>query len=858
MACIKVVYGNHIDLTWRRPRYVAGETEGWKITPYVELQEQQIDRALDFIREGGVFSLEQTISLRDYLERNPAAFDEIAGMIRAGKFSIQGGGESVVDYNVPDGESLIRNHLYSRLWLRSTFGVEPQMADLPDTFGLSAGLPGLFRQLGYRGMLEFSRVFKNHKKYWRGLSDDVIALESAYISAPTEVHDVIFIKSRVCALCGGDGCSNCEGRGYEYVWVGTSLDKLEKAIQDTKGESDILMRFGGEETVLADNLAARLREVADRYGMELQFISREAMAMELHRDLLDNVDNAAEEDIDERIEGNPMASGCFTARMKIKLENRRCEAALRTAERLAVAASMKGRPYPAKTLEYWWRKLMFIQFHDAIPASHSDDAYDELMELGRALRTAVDRITFQSLKVLLDDAAAAEGEGIPFAVCNPLEFDVQQVRLTGAVQCDNKKITNGVVVCPDGTRCDALAVKVSRIPESKEVQVEFLGDLPAFGYGIFRFIPTAPAAEKTVMPDGCVMENDYLRVEFTDHSVKQIYDKTKGCVIAAEGTFAPHLVEDAGHPWGRTGDVWYIDRADVDEYHDDMLPAKELFQEVSYEKKAGCQITTVHVRYARTEQQIRELDWTADFILADNSRELRVEIRTVFDASDKKLQTLVRFPQKPKDGLTSAEIPLGRITRGQPDCNKDLGYADEWPALRYVSADIDGVHVTLCNNGTPAYALFLGDTLCVSMLRTPTQLGCGFGVEGTIDPSEHLFVYTLAADDGAMESYRRGMQINAMYPSRRIPVGANPIPTAGSFMHLPNNLPMLTLKGAEDGKDFICRYLGEAEATKLVFSAPATESGILEDTLGKTAAEFTVPKFTIRTYRITEDVLLNK
>jgi len=50
MACIKVVYGNHIDLTWRRPRYVAGETEGWKITPYVELQEQQIDRALDFIR----------------------------------------------------------------------------------------------------------------------------------------------------------------------------------------------------------------------------------------------------------------------------------------------------------------------------------------------------------------------------------------------------------------------------------------------------------------------------------------------------------------------------------------------------------------------------------------------------------------------------------------------------------------------------------------------------------------------------------------------------------------------------------------------------------------------------------------
>lgn len=89
-----VYYKNHLDLTWRRPRYTAGETEGWKITPYSELQERQIDHGFDFIRNGGTYSLEQTISLREYLDRNPDCEDEVRAWLGDRRLTVLGGGES--------------------------------------------------------------------------------------------------------------------------------------------------------------------------------------------------------------------------------------------------------------------------------------------------------------------------------------------------------------------------------------------------------------------------------------------------------------------------------------------------------------------------------------------------------------------------------------------------------------------------------------------------------------------------------------------------------------------------------------------------------------------------------------------
>ena len=872
MAYLNVLFKNHTDLTWRRPRYTAGNSAVGKISPYCELQELQIDRALDYIRAGGVYDMEQTISLREYMERNPHLVPEITHMVKTGRLCLQGGGESVIDYNLPDGESVIRNHLYSRLWLRDTFGVAPTLACCIDTFGVSAGLPGLFRQLGYKGVSAIDRVFEGHKPYWKGLSGDVVALDSRHWA--TDMHCWgPFVKNRVCPLCSGDGCPVCGGSGMflHYSPAPGEVTWLSDRIRNRGGDGDFTLFIITEEFLMPHGLMEAVGDMAAENGMTLRCMGFDEYAAIYHAELLAGVDDPPAEAIDPRVEGNPVGAGCYTSRMRLKQENRRCESVLRTAERMAVAASLRGEPYPAKTLEYYWRRLAFLQFHDALPASHSDDAYAELMDLGRGLRAGAWRIIRRSGDVLLSDLTS-EGEGIPFVAVNPLEFDVTDAVITGAVNC-HSAVTGGVVIAPDGRRLPVLSVAHSILPESDDASVTFCGNLPAFGYGVFRFVPDeAEPVPEALMKHGGVLENQYLRLTFTEYSLAEIYRKDLDTVIAAEGSFSPYLADDGGHPWGRTQEICYTERADLPLYCDNMIPPKTFERSVTFERREGVQIARVRVRYARHEKPL-DLDWTAEFTLLDGSPEVKVKITASFDARDFKLLTRVNLPEPPAEGVLHHEIPLGRVKRGTVRAfNSQLGHSDEWPALRYVSACLTGATVTLCNSGTAGHALE-GSAMAVSLLRTPTQLLCGYGVEGNLDPTPFTFAFTLSAtaEEDFIHAYRRGMTLNTEFPTFRLdrrhplapgytvwhnapaPVGG--MPPSGRFMSLPNTLPLLALKGAEDGRGYVARYLGDAAEACLSFAAPVNPCGILEDEPEDTTPIMTVPAFTIRTLRLDGDAL---
>ena len=858
MAFLNVAYCNHMDLTWRRPRYNAEVTNGYSIAPYLEIQERQIDAGLDFIRQGGKYDLEQSYVLREYLERNPDLFDEVAAMLREGKFTLLGGGEAVIDYNQSDSEAVVRNHMYSRRWLREKFDYAPTLAACPDTFGLSAGMPGLFRQLGYPGLSFFHRVFEDNKPYWKGLSGDVIALDSARV-LQKKMKTVSFSsdrKNRVCAVCGGKGCDTCHGTGYELVIdppAGEAYSKYEKLLLETEG--DVTFSHNGEECVITEDAIQALEKLAAKTGRTLRFMSYEDLCNTYAADLLAGVDEAAAHEIEDRAEGNPMAAGCFTSRIRIKQEVRLCTALMRAAERLAIAAALEGEKYPVKTLEYWWRKMFFLLFHDSVPGSLSDEATDELMEEARRLRVGLGRIIDRSTKVLLRRITVSEGEGIPFVVFNPLEFAVENARLTGVISCD-RLAESGRVVAADGSECTFLGMKRAITTDCDNAAVEFYGSLPAFGYKAFRFIPEeiAPNAPQTVK-DGCVMENDYLRVEFGRYSLQRVYDKVKGCDIAVEGTFAPVLTDDAGHLWGRSNNICYTERADTPTHIDNMLPPLAFDRKVTYVKGNGFQRVDICVKYIRMERQIKNLEWTAEFMLPDNASELSVRIRAKFDARDLKLSTQVVLPREPVNGLLDYEIPLGVLGRGSVEISHQLlEYSDEYAALNFVSADIGATRVTLCNSGTPGHSIN-GNTVKISLLRTPTLQCCGYGVERAIDPTENVFDFTLSSDGDLTDAYRRGMKLNTRFPGVYAAVKGGELPEIGKLLSLPADAILMGLKGAEDGEGFVARYLGGAEEAQLKFSAPVTACNLLEDVQGEATDTLAVPRYTVVTCRFGEETL---
>ncbi len=854
MARLNVIYMNHLDLTWRRPRYGAGVSGGYKIAPYGELQERQLDAAMDFMRRGGCYDIEQTTTIREYIERNPDTAEEIAGFIADGRLKLLGGGESVIDYNLPDGESILRNHLYSRLYLKHTFGTSPVLAMCPDTFGLSAGLPTLFRELGYRGILQYHRVLQGAKPIWRGISGDRVLLESAKV--PNTVGMGSFTKCRVCGICGGEGCPACEGAGFVAELAPKEAGMMAgmvPAIRRLAESGDVTLFINGEECIPPKGVMAGLKKIAEDCALDLRFVSAETLALELHGKMLADIDEMGEDTVDERLEGNPVAAGCYTSRIRLKQENRRCEAALRAAERLSAAAAIEGLPYPKATFERLWRQMAFLHFHDALPASHSDQAYDELMELGRQIRASAGRLITRAGARLTERIAAREDNS--FVILNPLEFDVKGARLTGTVHTDSD-VCGGVVIAPDGSRHEVISVTHSISPDSDAATVEFIGDLPAFGYRVFRFVPTEEMTLPQVMKQGFVMENEYLRVEVGKYALRSVFDKKKGVMIAGEGSFSPVLSDDAGHLWGRTNTIQYHERADLSDCWENMMPPGRLVREASYCRRGDLQIARLHVEYARKEKQIESLDWTAELMLADRSDELKVRIRTALDARDIKLSVGLTLPKMPKDGMLDYEIPLGRIARGGVESfDGQLGYSDEWPALRYVIADFGEQKVTLCNSGTPAHKL-RGNVIECALLRTPTQLCCGYGIEGAIDRSEHVFDFTLAAGDDELAAYRRGMTLNAGFPVFALNCSADgDEPLEGCFMKLPNNLPLMALKGAEDGEGFICRYLGTAEAHTLTFGGAVEECSVLEEAAGEGADEIKVKPYGIKTLRVSGELL---
>lgn len=863
MAYFNVLYMNHMDLTWRRPRYQAANVDRYQVVPYAEIQERLIDAGLDFAREGGCYCIEQTISLREYIERNPDLEEEITRLIRDGRLFMLGGGESVIDYNMPDGECLVRNHLYSRLWLKHKFGVEPELACCPDTFGLSANLPTLFRELGYRGISQYHRVFQGAKPVWQGISGDRILLETSKMSPRPTFGAGSVLKSRVCGICGGKGDTCCNGCGFVPVYAPQNenqLDDMLDAIVQHGRSGDVNIIINGEESMPPEGVCAKLRILAEKAGMEIRFIGLETLIGENYGDLLQNVDILPEDMIDTRPEGNPVGAGCYTTRIKLKQENRRCEAALRAAETLAVAASLDGDSYLAKTIERLWRMLAFMQFHDALPATHSDDAYAELMETARQIRASVNRIINRAGNRLISNITVAEGEGIPFFVLNPLEFDAKEAVLSAAVTVD-EYTRSGMVISPDGSRHALLSFERSSNPESNVARITFIGSLPAFGYGIFRFVPSEDdLPQPAPCRGGFVMENEFLCVELDSRAVKSVIDKRTGRMIATDGTFAPVLSDDAGHPWGRTNIKQYRERADKPDYWENMMPPRVYSHEVRYSRRGELQIATIHITYARDEKQIELLDWTAELILVDGSDTLRVKIKTSFDARDIKLSTAVVLPEPPRDGILDYEIPLGRIARGRAEnFDYQLGYSDEWPALRYVSADIGGQTVTLCNSGTPGHSIDR-NTILVSLIRTPTQLCCGYGFKGAIDRSLHTFEVTLSAGLTPLEEYRRGMVLNTHYPAftgntAKMNKTDSKV-LSGSFMQLPNDTPLLALKVAEDGNGYICRYLGGRETVQLHFDEAVEICSILEDGTGEKVSEVEVKPFAIKTLRLGRDNLV--
>src|SRR6185312_5746935 len=116
------------------------------------------------------------------------------------------------------------------------------------------------------------------------------------------------------------------------------------------------------------------------------------------------------------------APGCYSAHSGIKAWQRRAQAAVLSAERWAAVAGHDARA----ELERAWKQVLFNQFHDVLPGSAIEPAYDDARDqLGAAVAIAK-RITTRAHNMISQriDIPFELGSQ-PLVVFNPHPWPVQ-------------------------------------------------------------------------------------------------------------------------------------------------------------------------------------------------------------------------------------------------------------------------------------------------------------------------------------------------------------------------------------------------------------------------------------------------
>lgn len=792
---VYVTQHNHFDPIWRRCWDRTFDYKGKRFRSYADLEEHFINVWLENAKRGAVFSEGQAVVFRKYLERNPKRLKEMQDLVKKGLIEITAAGETVADTNMPSGETLLRNLVMGQLYFEEIFGVIPSIGWLEDAFGQSAQVPQIFRGC------ECNQVMKLcYKKvpgdFWKGLDGSVIFTGDA----PCIHHSGHCIKIPPCPECSGVGCDVCGGTGLDEAkgfipdeWTDSALS------QDYNGDPFSMFLTGGEEAVPNPRLVDLVENARKEHGTDFRFGGFGVVAQH-YADRLAKLDDPSLE-VSNEVEANPVSTGCYVTRIRIKQEFRRLENLLNEAERWATVAYLAGADYPSECLLEAWRNVAFLAFHDAITSTHLDAAYHELMDMLECAEHEVGHILEPAFETI-EESIDADPEKTYLVVYNSESWEREEpvtVVLSGTTGRPR-------LVGPSGEDLQVLDTKA----DGEDLTVTFRSPkVPALGYAAVELIPdTEPLHAGDTTSGPSEIENEFYKIALSDRGIESILDKRTGREIAA-GKYLPNeliLEEDIGHPWGTMQAPSFAEGL------------AQYTTGVSIRRAAGLSEAMLTGTYKGSDAGVKLLSWRQWMRLYDGSD--RIEFRTEIDWDTAQRRIRVAFPTNIDTSEGTYSIPYGALKRGpyEPDMTQLPSTNGDWPAVNWVDVSGDGYGVALLNAGTPSHRVEDG-IIYMSVLRSPTDSWCINEPEyydcpdydGARDAGGHEFRYALISHPGDWREAnieRRGREFNNAFTLRMLcGMGGGELGLTHSFLKFdaPENVVISAIKKAERDDSVIVR-----------------------------------------------------
>ncbi|MBN8527293.1 MAG: glycoside hydrolase family 38, partial [Planctomycetes bacterium] len=338
-------------------------------------------------------------------EHDPATFARIARRVAEGRWDVVGGTWVQPDTNLPATETFVRHYHEGQRYLASRFGKPVRVAWAADSFGHAAGLPDVMAGAGIEGFA-FTRPEANILPlplpafWWEG--------------------------------CGGNRVLGyrpmCGWYGSERHEVAPKLDKLlEQASQQPLTNVGFFYGLGDHGG------GASRRHLEEIRAWAAQHPEVEVVHSGLHR-LHDAIMAEVRAGLQlpvHRGEMNFTLRGCYASVAKFKWPYRRAEAQLADAEALdALVGSALGRP--TADLSAAWEAVLFNSFHDILPGSSIERAYDDAAAwMGSATHRClqVENASVTALAARIDTrvpaAAGDHPNAVPLLVWNPHPFPLR-------------------------------------------------------------------------------------------------------------------------------------------------------------------------------------------------------------------------------------------------------------------------------------------------------------------------------------------------------------------------------------------------------------------------------------------------
>ncbi|TPX41847.1 hypothetical protein SeMB42_g05381 [Synchytrium endobioticum] len=471
----------------------------------------------------------------------PALFERIKSKVKSGNFLPIGGTWVEMDCNLPSGEAMVRQFLYGQRYFESRFDTRCEVFWLPDTFGYCSQLPQIIKGAGLKYFFTQKLSWNNINKFphttfwWKGLDETAVLTHFSPMdtyNAQCTVKDVVF------------GVSNNKDKEYSTA----SLMLFGNGDGGGGPLAPMIERTRRLQSIAGLPATVKFRD-ANEFYHELEATSRDLaewkgeLYFEFHR-------------------------GTYTSQAHVKYHNRKSEFLLRDVEvlgALCVAQSVPDYAYPKQELDRLWKLVLLNQFHDVLPGSSIEMAYEDVMKFYGDVEATGRNLRKNAMDSLKGTVGAVKGS-----------------------QCIS--VFNGT----SWARGEVLAIDASVFPQDLRPAVHqysadrskvliLVDDIPAYGFKCIElnhlptgFVPvtvSVSARDVFTMSDGdyvtveggpqnlTTIENAFVRVTVDAHArIVSFYDITVGRELIPKGALANvfKIFDDQCLYW----DAW-----DVEVYH---------------------------------------------------------------------------------------------------------------------------------------------------------------------------------------------------------------------------------------------------------------------------------------------------